>query len=140
AVYSVDPTGNAVLEQTVLGMQAIGIVQATGGGLDIETVGSMELALLGVTRAPTNLVLELITDTAGTVPADTTPPKLVATYPGQNVHDLEVDSGIELIFDEPIDLDRARNGGITLTQGTATVASVIESHGSSVVIRPLVRL
>ena len=79
AVYATDPHGNAVLTQTVLGVQATGIAVATDGVLAIETVASMELALLGVTRAPTNLVLELITDPAGVVAADTTPPAVLAT-------------------------------------------------------------
>jgi len=141
AVYAVDPTGNAVLAQTVLGLQGVGLVQATDGVLDIETVASMELGLLGVTRAPTNMVLELITDTTTTVPPDTTAPTLVATYPGQNVHDLPVDHGVELIFDEPIDLDRARAGGVVLQNAAgAPVPSVIESHGSAIVVRPLARL
>src|SRR5262249_51125276 len=81
AVYAVDPTGNAVLAQTVLGLQASGIVIATDGVLDIQTATSMDLGLLGVTSAPTNLVLELITDPSAQVPVDNTPPALVASMP-----------------------------------------------------------
>lgn len=140
AVYTVDPTGNAVITQTVLGIQAVGTAVATDGVLAIENVTAMELPLLGVTTAPTNLVLEMITDPAGAAPTDAEPPKLVATAPGQGTSELPVDAGIELIFDEPIDLERARAGGLRLEQGTTAVPSVIESHGAAVVIRPLAPL
>jgi hypothetical protein len=142
AIYAVDPKGNAVLAQTILGLQGVGVVTATDGVLDIETVGTLDFGLLGVTAAPANLVLELISDTAATsVASDSTPPTLVASYPGQNDHDVAVDSGIDLVFSEPIDLDRARAGGIALqTGGGVAVPSIIESHGSAVVVRPTTRL
>jgi hypothetical protein len=140
AVYTVDPTGNAVITQTVLGVQAMGTVIATEGVLAIENVTAMDLPLLGVTDAPTNLVLELITDATATAPTDSEPPTLVATSPGQGTSEFNVDAGIELIFNEPIDLERARAGGIRLEQGAAIVPSVIESHGAAVVVRPLVPL
>ncbi|MEO8845647.1 MAG: Ig-like domain-containing protein [Kofleriaceae bacterium] len=145
AIYTVDPKGNAVLSQTILGLTGVGVVSATDGVLDIETVAALDLGLLGVTKAPTNLVLELITESASSTTsslnADTTPPTLVATYPGQNDHDVAVDSGVDLLFSEPIDLDRARAGGLTLQTGAGTtVPSVIESHGAAVVVRPIARL
>ena len=140
AVYAVDPKGNAVLSQTVLGLQAAGIATATDGVLDIETAASMDLGLLGVTEAPSNLVLELITDATTPPEMDTTPPALVATFPAASSSDLPVDAGIELIFSEPIDLDRARAGGLVLETATGqAIPSVIESHGASVVLRPLQR-
>lgn len=138
AVYASDPNGNAVLTQTVLGLQGGGTAMATDGVLAIETVASMELGLLGVTTAPTNLVLELITDASAAPIADTTPPTIVGTYPLQSSNDHAVDDGIDIVFDEPIDIDRARAGGVRLedTNGVA-VASVLETHGSSIVVRPL---
>ena len=39
AIYAMDPEGNAVLTQTVLGVQATGTAIATDGVLAIETVG-----------------------------------------------------------------------------------------------------
>ncbi len=81
AVYATDPTGNAVLAQTVLGVQGAGLATATDGVLDIESVASMELGLMGVTTAPSNMVLELITDLKATPAADTQAPSLVTTYP-----------------------------------------------------------
>lgn len=140
AVYTVDPTGNAVITQTVLGVQAVGTAVGTEGVLAIENVTSMDLPLLGVTEAPTNLVLELITDETAVAPADTEAPRLIASSPGQGTSEFNVDAGIELIFSEPIDLERARAGGIRLEQNGTAVASVIESHGAAVVVRPLVPL
>ncbi|HEU0037378.1 MAG TPA: Ig-like domain-containing protein [Kofleriaceae bacterium] len=141
AIYAVDPLGNAVLAQTVLGVEATGTAVATDGVLAIESVASIEMGLLGVTEAPSNLVLQLITDPSATPPVDTTPPALVATTPADGTAEHEPGDGIELVFDEPIDLDRARAGGITLTTSAgASIAAVIESHGSAVVVRPTSRL
>jgi hypothetical protein len=141
AVYSADPTGNAVLAQTVMGVQAAGTVTIANGALSIETASSMDFGLLGVTQAPSNLVLSLITDTTATVPPDTTPPTLTATSPAESTDQLQVDAGIELIFSEPIDLDQARAGGIALQTGSGTpVDAELESHGSVVVVRPIVPL
>lgn len=140
-VYSVDAKGNAALTQTILGLQASGVATATEGVLDLETAASMDLGLLGVTSAPSNMVLELITDPEAQVPVDTTPPTLTATYPGTTTAELPVDEGIELIFSEPVDLDRLRAGGLTLkTSGGTDVPAVIESHGAAIVVRPIQKL
>ena len=140
AVFTTDPKGNAVLSQTVLGVQATGTAIATQGVLDIENVASMDLGLLGVTLAPTNLVLELITDPVATIGTDQTAPQLVATLPDEGAT-LAVDSGVELIFNEPVDLDTLHAGGIRLeTAAGAVVATSIESHGAAIVLRPLAPL
>ena len=137
AIYAADPKGNAVMTQTVLGVQAAGTATASDGVLAIETVSSMELGLLGVTAAPTNLVLELITDPAAKPETDIQPPALVASMPGLGANEHPVDEGVEVIFNEPVDLDRARMGGIRLeTSAGIAVPSVIESHGAALVIRP----
>jgi hypothetical protein len=137
AVYTVDPIGNAVISQIALGVQATGTALATDGVLAIESVASMELGLLGVTAAPTNLVLELITDPDASVDGDTEPPALIAMSPGEGTQEMTVGQGIELVFSEPVDLDRLRAGGIRLeTQAGAQVATVIESHGATIVLRP----
>lgn len=140
AVYAADPGGNAVLTQSVLGVQASGVAIATDGVLDLEAVIAMDLDLLGVARAPTNLVLELVTDPQAVPDADHVAPTLVATLPS-GTGELPVDAGVELIFSEPIDLDRARAGGLRLeAPGGQPVPSVIESHGAAVVIRPVAPL
>lgn len=141
AMYAVDPTGSAVLSQTVLGVQASGTAVATEGVLDLEAVVSIDLGLLGVTSAPTNLVLELITDLEAALPADNAAPMLLASLAAGTAGELEVDSGLELVFSEAIDLDRARSGGVVLeTQAGQAVASVLESRGAALVIRPVERL
>ncbi len=141
AVFATDPVGNAVLSQTILGLQASGTAVPTEGVLAIETVAAMDLGLLGVTSAPTNFVLELITSPDSPVPVDAQPPSLVATSPREGTALLAVDAGIELVFDEPVDLDRLRAGGVRLeTAGGAAVPAAIESHGAAVVIRPLAPL
>lgn len=140
AVYTKDRKGNAVIAQTIYGVQATGTAVATDGVLALEVVAAMDLSLLGVTQAPTNMVLELITDPSATVPVDTTPPTLLATLPNDLSDDHAPGDAIELVFDEPIDLDRARAGGVRLLQNGSPVAAVIESHGASVVVRPLQRL
>ncbi|MBV8756307.1 MAG: Ig-like domain-containing protein [Deltaproteobacteria bacterium] len=140
-VYSVDAKGNATLTQTVLGLQASGIATATDGVLDIETASAMDLGLLGVTSAPSNLILELITDLSAQATADTTAPSLVATFPGTATSELPVDDGIELIFSEPVDLDKLRNGGLKLeTAGGQAVPFVVESNGAAIVVRPVSKL
>ncbi len=141
AIYTVDPTGNAAISQIALGVQATGTAIAIDGVLAIETVASMEMGLLGVTSAPTNLVLELITDTKGSVPSDSKPPELIATSPGEGTQELGVGAGIELVFDEPIDLDRLRAGGVTLKNQAGTVIpTVVEGHGATIVLRPKTNL
>ena len=141
AMFATDAKGNAVLAQTVLGVQATGTVIATQGVLAIETVAALDLGLLGVTSAPLNMVLELITSPGDSPPSDTQGPSLVATYPAAMSTELPVDAGIELVFDEPLDLDRARAGGVRLEDaGGGVVPSVLESHGSVIVIRPLAPL
>ncbi len=138
AIYATDPAGNSVLSQTVLGVQASGTVTVTDGVLAIETVSSMELGLLGVTQAPANLVLALLLDAGATVAADQTPPTLVASFPAAGSSELPVDAGIELIFSEPVDLDRLGAGGLQLRNAAdAVIPSVIESHGAAIVVRPV---
>jgi hypothetical protein len=139
AVYTVDATGNAVITQSVLGVQATGTALATDGVLAIEQMTAMDLPLLGVTEAPSNVVMELITDAAATPAADSEPPKLVSSMPGNGTNDQPVDAGIELIFSEPLDLEKAKTG-VRLEQNGTAVPSVIESHGASLVVRPLVPL
>ncbi len=138
AIYASDPTGNAVLAKTVLGVQVTGVAAVDGGALAIETLGAMDVDLLGASTAPTNLVLDLITDPSASVVPDVQPPSLLASLPAADSADLAPDDGIELIFDEPIDLDRARAGGVLLEDATAggDVASVLELQGSVLVVRP----
>jgi hypothetical protein len=141
AIYASDPVGNAVLTQTVLGVQSVGMATPTDGVLDIESVAAMDLGLLGVAKAPSNLVLEAITDANATVAPAATAPTLIASYPAGSSSVMAVDSGIELIFSEPVDYTLASTGGVTLqdSKGSA-VPAVIESAGAALVVRPLAPL
>ncbi len=137
AVFAMDPTGDAVLSQTILGVQGVGIATATDGVLDIESVVAMDLNLLGVTSVSSNMVLELITDSKASATPDTTAPSLLTTSPDPAPAELPIDTGIELIFDEPVDVERAAAGGVTLEDaGGKPVAATIESHGAALVVRP----
>src|SRR5262249_34452015 len=81
AMTTAERVGNAVLDQTVMDVQATGVGTIAGNALAIETVGTIELDLLGVARAPSQLVLRMET-TRDVVPArDTDRPRLVAAYP-----------------------------------------------------------
>ncbi len=139
AIYAKDPGGNAVLAQTILGVEASGTAIATDGVLAIEAVAAMELGLLGIATAPSNFVMELITDPTAAPATDTEPPVLLASYPDHA--GLPIAAGVELIFDEPIDLSRAVAGGVTLVdRDHHAVPTVIESHGAAIVVRPLAPL
>jgi Bacterial Ig-like domain len=137
AIYATDPAGNAVLAQTILGAQLTGVAFADEGKFAIETHGAIEINLLGITAAPANLVLDLINDADVAIVPDTQAPSLVTSLPVADSRDWIADEGIELVFDEPIDIARARGGGVKLHDGNGTmIPSLIESHGSVVVIRP----
>jgi hypothetical protein len=141
AVFATDPRGNAVLAQTILGVQLTGLAMIDQGTLAIEMLGAMEVDLLGVAKAPTNLVLDLVGDPDAQAEADQLPPELVGSLPDGDTHDLAPDHGIELIFNEPIDLERARADGIMLVDAAGrVVATTLEIHGSVVVVRPRSRL
>jgi hypothetical protein len=137
AIYAVNAAGNAVLTQTVLGVQGSGTVVATDGVLDIEAVIAIELDLLGIATAPANLVLQLITDPPATPSRDFVVPALVASLPAAG-GELAVDASIELIFSEPIDLETASGRAVRLeTDAGVVVPAIVEGHGSVVVIRPV---
>jgi Big-like domain-containing protein len=137
AIYAVDPEGNAVLTQTVLGVQGSGVVIADDGVLDIEAALAIDLDLLGLATTTTNLALELITAPMATVDADHAPLMLVAALPGATAAPASPDTAIELVFTEPIDLERARAGGIRLeTDAGERVRIAIESHGAALAIHP----
>ena len=140
AVYAVDAEGNAVLTQTVLGVQGSGVAIADGGVLDIEAAIAIDLDLLGLAHTTTNLVLELITDPAATLEADHTAPMLLASLPSTTATPVSPDTSVELVFSEPIDLEAARNLGVALVTGGQAVPSAIESHGAALAIHPLAPL
>jgi hypothetical protein len=79
---------------------------------------------------------EHLPERTATASTDAQAPALVTTLPAADTQDLVTDEGIELIFDEPVDIDRARAGGIVLSDGAGQIASTLELYGSAVVVRP----
>ncbi|MEZ4365426.1 MAG: Ig-like domain-containing protein [Kofleriaceae bacterium] len=139
AIFTDDAAGDAVISQTMLGVQATGTAIATDGVLALETVSAMEFGLLGVATAPTDLVLELISDDGGAAPVDDVAPRLVGTLPADG-DELGPTDGIELRFSEPVELDRLRAGLTVETAAGAAIPVAVESHGATVVVRPRQRL
>lgn len=137
AIYAVDPEGNAVLTQTALGVQGSGVVIADDGVLDIEAAIAIDLDLLGLATTTTNLALELITDPTAARDTDVTPPTLLAVLPSTTAAPASLDTAVELVFSEPIDLERARVGGIQLQTAGQPVPAAIEGHGAALAIHPL---
>jgi len=141
AVYAKDAKGNAVLTQTVLGVQAAGTAVGSDGVLAIETMTSMELGLLGVTSAPSNLVLELITDPAAHPDTDVDPPAIVRVDCRTRRQRTAGRPGRRGDLHEPIDLERARAGGIRLeTKPEPSSERDREPRRLPVVVRPTANL
>src|SRR5205085_8048082 len=117
------------------GVQLAGLAVADEGALTIETLGAIDIDLLGVGSAATNIVLDLISDPSATPAADAIAPTLLDAPPDGAARAWPSDEGIELLFDEPIDIAHARDGGIRLRDaGGALVPIEIESDGALVVV------
>jgi hypothetical protein len=108
AVYTIDATGNAVIAQTVLGVQATGTAIATEGVLALESV--LDGARLARRDAGTDEPrVELITDPAA--PSRPTPRRRRSSRPRRRRHErARTRRWSRARFDEPIDLDRRRGG------------------------------
>lgn len=136
AVSATDQTGNSVLNQPLLDVQVAGIAAVKDGALVIETAGSMELDLLGVAKAPANLVLSMATTSPDAVaPTDTTAPTVTATYPFDGQDDFSVTDSISLVFSEPVEADAAA-GDIELTEAGSPVDILVQHSGSSLIVTP----
>ena len=132
-LFATDPTGNAVLAQTVLGVQMAGVAMADEGTLALELHGTIDVDLHGIAQAPAHLVLDLVSDPEAAVAHDALAPRLA----DNDDRELSPDDGIDLQFTEPVDIDRASAGGIALLDRTGhEVAAGIEIAGSAVTVRP----
>lgn len=140
AVSAVDQTGNSVLNQPLLDVQVAGVALVKEGALVIETAGSMELDLLGVAKAPANLVLAMATTSPDAVaPTDSAAPTVTASYPFDGQDDFAVTDSIVLVFSEPVEADAAA-GDVILTSFDVPVEILVQSSGSSLVITPRQKL
>lgn len=137
AVSATDETGNSVLNQALLDVQVAGLAVVKEGSLVIETAGSMELDLLGVAKAPANLVLAMATTSPDTVaPTDTQAPRLTATYPFDGQDDFPIADSIALVFSEPVEA-RAAADDVVLESFGVPVDIRVQSSGSSLVVTPV---
>lgn len=110
AVIGTDDAGNEVLNQSVLHLPVVGVATAADGVLYLDALASMELDLLGVSRAPLDLALRLRTAPLSAWAPDTVPPRLVGTYPAPGQDSVRVDGSILLTFSEPMAADRTGPG------------------------------
>jgi hypothetical protein len=130
-LFATDPLGNAVLAQSVLGVQLAGLAMVDDGALALELHGALDVDLLGVASASANLVLDVVTDPFATAAIDDEAPAFAGS-----VSALTSD-GVDLLFSEPIDLDRAAAGGVALLDGAGqTVAADVAIHGAVITVRP----
>lgn len=144
AITARDELGNAVLNQTIMNVQATGAATVVDGALAIETVGTMVLDLLGIAVAPANLIMRLQTNVGATVAGDSAPPVLRATHPAPGSATFPVSEPVVLTFDEPIgiaDLSPEQFASGALVQiepgGDAiAVDATVTIAGSALVIAP----
>ncbi len=134
-VSATDGVGNAVLTQNNLGVQASGVVEVHDGSLIITNLGSIELDLLGISKAPAQMALSLATATGLSAPSDTDAPLLRSAYPSADQPLLELGDSILLGFTEAIELDGANAVELRNEFGSLVEADM-RASGSMVVISP----
>lgn len=134
-VSAKDALGNAVLNQNLYGVQVVGAALVRDGALFIEAAGSIELDLLGVARAPANLVFTVATTPPETLaPVDAQAPTLLAAHPFDGQDDFPPTTSIRLIFDEPVS---AADGDIELLQANGVPVDIlVRPEGSTLVVTP----
>ena len=136
AMTAADPVGNAVLDQTVMNVQATGVGTIAGNALAIETVGAIELDLLGAARAPAQLALRMETTRDVEPPSDRDEPRLVAAYPANGQLTAAVDDLVLLTFSEPLAPASAAAISVARTSDGQPIASDITTSGSTVIVKP----
>jgi hypothetical protein len=139
-VTAADPTGNAALNQQALGVQATGLSTIADGGLAIESVGALDLDLLGLDRATTNMVLRLGTTTDRPAPVDATRPAFMVAAPADGATAVAADAPIRVTFSEAIDPVAATEPGAVTLAGGATVPIRVTVDGTTLVVTPLAPL
>ncbi|MCE9580505.1 MAG: Ig-like domain-containing protein [Deltaproteobacteria bacterium] len=130
-----DPRGNAALNQQVLGIQATGLASVYNGGLAIESIGALDLDLLGLDHASSNMLLRLRTIAGDSGPVDTTPPALSVASPADGATGVAVDAPLRITFAEGIDPATAADA-VTLSGAPIRV----RVDGSTLVVTPLAPL
>lgn len=139
ALSGTDAKGNAVLNQTIPHVQATGIAKAVNGQLQIQTVRTLTMDLLGLDLAPAHMVLGIHSERNLTRPQDTEAPRLTGAYPADGSDDFPLRDGLSLIFSEAIDnAGVVANDQIRLFDVTANalVPFQLTYDGSTVLLKP----
>lgn len=139
ALTGTDDKGNAVLNQTIPHVQATGTARVVNGNLQIETVRTLTMDLLGLDLAPAHMVLGINSDLGASRPDDVESPRITGVYPADGATDFPVRDGLSLIFSEAIDnAGVVANDQIQLFNVTANalVPFQITYDGSTVLLKP----
>lgn len=136
AMTAADHVGNAVLDQTVMNVQATGVGTIAGNALAIETVGAIDLDLLGAARAPSQLALRMETTRDAEPPRDSDGPRLVAAYPASGQLTAAVDDLVQLTFSEAIAPASAAAITVERTSNGQPIESTVTVSGSTVIVKP----
>jgi hypothetical protein len=139
ALTGADDKGNAVLNQTIPHVQATGTARVVNGSLQIETVRTLTMDLLGLDLAPAHMVLGINSDLNVSRPDDAESPRITGAYPADGATDFPVRDGLSLIFSEAIDnAGVVANDQIQLFNVTANalVPFQITYDGSTVLLKP----
>lgn len=140
ALTGTDDKGNAVLNQTIPHVQATGTAKVVNGNLEIETVRTLTMDLLGLDLAPAHMVLGIKSDVNARVESDLQAPRLTSAYPVDSGVDFPVRDGISLIFSKPIDnADVAAGNQISLVDTSSSNAPVpfqFAFDGSTILLKP----
>lgn len=139
ALTASDANGNAVLNQTIPHVQATGTARVVDGNLQIETVRTLTMDLLGLDLAPAHMVLGINSDLSASKPDDTESPAITGAYPADGAVDFPIRDGLSLIFSEAIDnTGLVANDQIQLFN--LTTASLVPFQltydGSTVLLKP----
>ncbi len=136
ALFSSEPQGNAIVSQNVLHVQTSGTAVVRDGNLIMETVGGLEVDILGVSTGDGNISLLLQADNARpAIAADTTPPGLVSSYPFAGQPAFDPSARLMLVFDEPVsDL----GAPVELVDANGSVVPVrLEARGATLLVSPI---
>lgn len=140
ALTGTDDKGNAVLNQTIPHVQATGTAKVVNGNLEIETVRTLTMDLLGLDLAPAHMVLGIKSDVHAQVENDLQAPRLTSAYPVDGGVDFPIRDGISLIFSKPIDNAGLEVGNqislIDRDNGNSPVSFQFAFDGSTILLKP----
>ena len=132
-----DPAANAMMAQSVLGMQLSGTVFVVDGKLIMEATGFSEITFQGETipvilslRTASQAVAEL------DIKPDVIPPRLRSTTPEHNASRVRLAERIVGNFDEPLDPQSVQGNFYLETVTGARISASLKTLGARVVLSP----